>query len=234
MWNGKNKAVTFSFDDGNFQDEKVITILNKYNLKGTFNLCSGLLGKPWQNSHDGKTADCTKIKPERVKDVYLGHEVASHTISHPRLTELSDSEVIRQVEEDRLYLSNLVGYDVVGFAYPNSAPNYDKRVLDLIKNKTGIKYARTVNFTWDFSKSINLFEFHPTVYQAQIDRAIALAKEFTQKSFDSPTVFSIMGHSYEADLDLLTWEKFDELCAILSNHDDIFYGTNKDILLCKK
>ena len=183
------------------------------------------------NMHCHTTYSDGQMTPEEVKELYKNHEVAVHTLTHPNLTEQTEEEIIRQVEEDRLYLSNLVGYDVVGFAYPNSAPNYDKRVLDLIKNKTGIKYARTVNFTWDFSKNINLFEFHPTVYQAQIDRAIALAKEFTQKSFDSPTVFSIMGHSYEADLDLLTWEKFDELCAILSNHDDIFYGTNKDILL---
>ncbi len=32
MWNGKSKAVTFSFDDGNWQDKKVIEILDKYNL----------------------------------------------------------------------------------------------------------------------------------------------------------------------------------------------------------
>ena len=35
MWNGKLKAVTFSFDDGVTQDIKLIEILNKYGLKAT-------------------------------------------------------------------------------------------------------------------------------------------------------------------------------------------------------
>ena len=33
MWNGKNKAVTFSFDDGVEQDKLLIPVLDKYNLK---------------------------------------------------------------------------------------------------------------------------------------------------------------------------------------------------------
>ena len=37
MWNGKKKAVTFSFDDGVTQDIRLIEIFNKYGLKGTFN-----------------------------------------------------------------------------------------------------------------------------------------------------------------------------------------------------
>ena len=44
MWNGKNKAVTFSFDDGVLQDKRTIEILNKYGLKATFNLNSGKFG----------------------------------------------------------------------------------------------------------------------------------------------------------------------------------------------
>ena len=44
MWNGKKKAITFSFDDGVTQDIRVIKILNQYGLKGTFNLNSGFFG----------------------------------------------------------------------------------------------------------------------------------------------------------------------------------------------
>ena len=40
MWNGKKKAITFSFDDGVRQDVRLIEILNRYNLKATFNLNS--------------------------------------------------------------------------------------------------------------------------------------------------------------------------------------------------
>lgn len=35
-WQGKKKAVTFSVDDGAVQDRRVVEILNRYELKGTF------------------------------------------------------------------------------------------------------------------------------------------------------------------------------------------------------
>ena len=45
MFHGKMKAVTFSYDDGVTQDQRLIEIFNRYNLKCTFNLNSGLLGQ---------------------------------------------------------------------------------------------------------------------------------------------------------------------------------------------
>jgi len=42
VFKGNNmKAVTFSYDDGVEQDKRLIQLLNKYNLKCTFNLNSG-------------------------------------------------------------------------------------------------------------------------------------------------------------------------------------------------
>ena len=38
MWNGKNKAITFSFDDGVTQDKRLVEMLDKYGLKATFNI----------------------------------------------------------------------------------------------------------------------------------------------------------------------------------------------------
>ena len=44
MFDGKMKAVTFSYDDAVTQDKRLIEIFHKYDLKATFNLNSGLLG----------------------------------------------------------------------------------------------------------------------------------------------------------------------------------------------
>ena len=46
MFAGKMKALTFSYDDGVTQDQRLISLFNKYGLKATFNLNSELLGKP--------------------------------------------------------------------------------------------------------------------------------------------------------------------------------------------
>ena len=110
MYNGKMKAITFSYDDGVTQDIRLIEIFNKYNLKCTFNLNSGKLGMEGSLSWpDGKSVNHTKVKAEDVKAIYDGHEVAVHSLTHPNLTKLSDEEIIRQVEQDRINLSELCG-----------------------------------------------------------------------------------------------------------------------------
>ena len=38
---GKIKAFTLSYDDGNVADRKLVGMFNKYGLKGTFHLNSG-------------------------------------------------------------------------------------------------------------------------------------------------------------------------------------------------
>jgi hypothetical protein len=48
---------------------------------------------------------------------------------------------------------------------------------------------------------------------------------------DKRQVLYIWGHSYELDFNPDYWVKLEELFAYLSNRDDIFYGTNKEILL---
>ena len=110
MFDGKMKAVTFSYDDGTVQDVRLIEILNKYGLKATFNLNSEHLGRERRITVDGVEVCHDKIKPEDVRRIYAGHEIASHTLTHPRLPAIDDdAEVIRQVEEDRIKLSELAG-----------------------------------------------------------------------------------------------------------------------------
>ncbi|MBR3620206.1 MAG: polysaccharide deacetylase family protein, partial [Clostridia bacterium] len=100
MFNGKLKALTFSYDDGVTQDQRLIEILNKYSLKCTFNLNSGLLGT--SNSlicSDVTVAHC-KPRACEIKGIYEGHEIASHSLTHPHLTMCPGEEIVRQVGED--------------------------------------------------------------------------------------------------------------------------------------
>lgn len=231
MWNGKNKALTISMDDGVLQDKRFIKLLNRYGLKATFNINSELLGNSntvWFQERIS-VAHC-KFRPEEVRSVYEGHEIAGHTLKHPRLTKLEDDEVIRQVEEDRLRLSELAGYEVVGFAYPCGGVNYDSRVSELIRSHTGAKYARTIASNQSFDLQDNLFEFKPTCHMIRFDDAFARAEEFLDLTPETPKLFYIWGHSYEFDIED-TWDKVEELFRLISARNDIFYGTNKEILL---
>lgn len=231
MLNGKNKAITFSYDDGVTQDIRLINIFNKYNLKATFNINSELLGKEGELLIEGFNINHTKNNPEDVKHIYEGHEVAVHTLTHPNLIVKDDDEILRQVEQDRLNLSELVGYEVRGMAYPCGAPNCNDHVAEVIKSKTCIEYARTVDVTKSFEPYNDLYQYKGTLYHHEDwDCLFKMGKEFLELKTDTPKVFYIWGHSYEFDIYPERWKQFEEFCEMISNRQDVFYGTNLEVL----
>ena len=227
----KKKAITFSYDDGVTQDIRFVELLNKYGLKCTFNLNSELLSHKGMLIRNGQRISHYKIHKEDVKDLYDGHEVAVHTLTHPNLTRCDDAEVIRQVETDRLNLSEMVGYEVVGMAYPCGGVNNDDRVADLIKKNTGVKYSRTITTTGSFDLQENLYRFNPTAYHLDFEDMMRLGEKFMELIPETPKIFYIWGHSYEMDFGADYWVKLEAFFKLISNKDDIFYGTNKEVLL---
>lgn len=229
---GKRKAVTFSLDDGVTQDIRMVELLDKYGLKATFNLNSEKLGLPRiMIQKTGRRISHHKIAPADVKALYKDHEVAVHTLTHPNLTTLDQAEIIRQVEEDRKNLEALVGYDVVGMAYPCGAPNNDERVAAIIRDHTKIRYARTLDCIDSFDLRENLYRFDANARILQFDRLMELGKQFIEMKPDKPQIFYIWGHTYEMDYDSKNWMQFEVFCEMISGHDDIFYGTNTQVLL---
>ena len=225
----KRKAVTFSYDDGVTQDIRLIELLNKYGLKCTFNLNSERLGCKGMLTRNGLRIAHYKVHREDVPYIYEGHEIAAHSLTHPTLTTLEDTKVIRQVEQDRLNLSEIAGYEVVGMAYPNG-PN-DDRVAGLIREHTGIQYARTVTLTDSFDTQKNLYRFDPNIYHMDFDRMMTMGRQFVELKADKPQILYIWGHSYEMDYFPDAWVKLEEFFKLISGREDIYYGTNKEILL---
>ncbi len=225
------KAVTFSYDDGVTQDIRLIELFNKYGLKGTFNINSELLGKEGSLDRQGQTVSHNKVKPEELSKAYEGHEVAAHTLTHPNLTTIEEDEIVRQVEEDRKNLTRLAGYPVVGMAYPGGGINQNDFVVDVLRRRSQIKYARTTISTHNFDIQDNLLCFKPTVYHhGEWDKMFELAEEFLTLKTDEPKLFYIWGHAYEFDI-FDQWDAFEDFCIMISGKDDIFYGTNCEVLL---
>ena len=230
MYQGKNKAITFSYDDGVTQDRRLIEILNRYGLKATFNINSGLLDRPDDFLMiDGKKIGHAKVSAAEVRRLYQGHEVAVHTLTHPNLTELDEQEIVRQVEEDRKNLSALAGYEVTGMAYPCGGVNNDDRVAQVLKEHTAVRYARTITSSNSFAPQENLLRFNPSVYHLDWADMEKMADEFLDMQAETPQLFYIWGHSYEFDIND-TWDRFEAFCKKISGHSDIFYGTNREVL----
>lgn len=232
MFGGKKKAITFSYDDAVTQDIRLIEILNKYDLKATFNINSECIGHSGFLTIEGVRVDNIKHKPGEIKHIYEGHEVAAHTLNHPRLTDIEDeNEIIRQVEQDRLNLSELVGYEVKGLAYPCGSPNCDERVANIIKNNTGIKYARSFDVTGSFEPYEDLYMYKGTMSHCMNwDSFFEIGQKFLELETETPKVLYIWGHAFELDVDPKRWDRFEEFCKMISNKKDIFYGTNLEVL----
>jgi peptidoglycan/xylan/chitin deacetylase (PgdA/CDA1 family) len=231
MWNGKRKAITFSFDDGITQDIRLIELFNQYGLKGTFNLNSERLGKAFTLERNGKTVPFVHPAPEDVRAIYEGHEVAVHTLTHTNLTQCDEEEIVRQVEEDRKNLSALCGYEVVGMAYPCGGVNNDDRVAEIIARKTGVKYARTITSTKTFAlQKENYFRFNPSTYVIDEDFE-RVVDDFLALKDGEPSLLYIWGHAFEMDAEYITWENLERILKKLSGRAEIFYGTNREVLL---
>lgn len=230
-WNGKKKAVTFSFDDGVSQDRRLISILNAYGLKSTFNLNSSLFGLIGSLDRNDHIVTHNKVNPNDIAEVYRGHEVAVHTLTHPNLVYESEDAIVWQTEEDRKTLERLVGYPICGMAYPCGGENNNDRVAEVLKNRTKIQYARTITSTNNFDLQQNLLRFNPSVYYIEVEKLFEMGEAFVRLQTEEPKLFYIWGHSYEMDAEYISWEKFEEFCRMISGKDDIFYGTNRECLL---
>ncbi|HSZ26288.1 MAG TPA: polysaccharide deacetylase family protein [Cytophagaceae bacterium] len=132
-WHGFCKAAySLSFDDGLIsQYQYALPILDKYQLKATFYIITESL-----------EADSTQAPSWRFGYWYqfkqmaqAGHEIGSHTATHPRLTTLPDGK-INEAGTLQYELSSpiqrihkmLPGYPVITFAYP--FVDYNNHVME--------------------------------------------------------------------------------------------------------
>lgn len=150
---GKTKALILSYDDGALQDRKLVALMNKYGLVGTFHLNSNKLGSDVYFNYLNKA---------EIKELYKGHEVSAHTANHPNLPDIPKIDVVSEIIEDRKELERLVGYPVRGMAYPFGNTNDD--VVAIIDD-LGIEYARTVGDTYNFEIPKDFLRWQPTMHQ---------------------------------------------------------------------
>lgn len=226
------KALTFSYDDGVTQDIRLIELLNKYGMKCTFNLNSELLGREDYLIREGVRVSHIKVEPSQVREVYAGHEIAVHTLRHPNLADMDDDEeIVRQVEQDRENLSVLAGYEVVGMAYPGGGVNFTPHAAELIRQRTGVKYARTTVCNYGFERQDDLYQFQPTVYHImEPEKLFEVGRQFLELKPERQQILYVWGHSYEFDV-RNAWEQFESFLEMMAGRDDIFYGTNREVLL---
>ena len=220
---GKKKAFNITYDDGVLQDERFVALLNRYGIKGTFNLNSQLMREEFSWTHPNGMS-VTRLSPERAKHLYDGHEVASHTLTHPYMHNLSDAELYRQLKADKDNLEALFDREIRGFAVPFDY--YDDRIADCAK-ACGFAYARMSDCTGSFTPCTDAYHWKTGIYH--IDPALTDFVAAFLQTREELAVCQIVGHSYDLDAENL-WGTLERICAAVSQCDDIWLCTNAELV----
>ena len=232
---GKQKAVTFSYDDGVLQDIRLAAMFDKYGMKGTFNITSSLL-KNGEGNGIYLTADQIK---EHILD--KGHEVAVHTAHHIASALASPTHCISEVYEGRKDLEDTFDIIVRGMAYADSgvktfANGSSYEIVKNILTYSGIVYSRTAgNDNDSFELPHDLHAWYPTAHHDNpslfgwIDKFNSLSYDTVRAKLNKPALMYVWGHSYEFDMKN-NWERMEQILDRLSGKCDVWYATNIEIV----
>ena len=225
FFDGKPKALTFSYDDGVTQDIRLMEIFTARGMKGTFNINSSSFGKAYNDLQHILTAE--QVASEYKKG---GHEVACHGLTHDFLEKLTDDRALYEIFMDRCNLEKVTGGIVRGMAYAWGTYNADS--IKMAK-AAGIVYSRTTVSTGNFGLPSDWLQWHPTCHHND-SRIMELADSFNNGSPNSlpydrnPWLFYVWGHSYEFDA-AGNWAHIEAFCDKTAGKEDVWYATNIEV-----
>ena len=221
--NFRKKALTLSYDDGVKQDKRLLEIMCKNGIKGTFNINSG--------SFSIDESKGVRMSENSAKELYEKYdcEVACHGVKHLSLSQVSSAQAVADVVNDRINLENLFGKVIRGMAYANGC--YDDNVVEILR-QCGIAYSRTCITTESFGIPTDWLRL-PTTCHHKNPKLMQLAEEFLQdktshyfwSNANAAKLFYLWGHSYEFPRDN-NWNVIEEFASYIGGREDeIWYAT---------
>ena len=220
---GKKKAFVLTYDDGVLQDVRLVLLLNRYGLKGTFHLNSRLMEQEFVWHHP-KCGAVRRLPLSVAAHLYEGHEVASHTCTHPDLQGMSWEGLCYELGHDKYCLEQLVGKPVRGFGVPFD--HYDAQTAACVRS-LGFAYGRGSVETESYQpildpywQNAGMFHLNPKLW------------EFVDGFFSTEEELAcciIVGHSYDLDAEQL-WEKMEALFARVAAAEDVVSMTYLELV----
>lgn len=210
------------WDDGVAEDARLADLLRLHKAKATFNInpsnndrSKRILG--WRNK-EGR--EIWRLSLEEMKNVYSGFGVASHTMTHPRPTQIAPEAFRKEAADCRKFIEDFFGREARGFAYPYG--DYNEEVKDILREE-GFAYARTTKNVENCFPPADPMEFHSNCHflNPAFWDIFAKAKELG-------SVFYFWGHSYELDAEE-KWDSFDKKIAALNADPDVRWADIIDL-----
>ena len=214
---GNMKALIMSYDDGLVEDSKLIKLFDANNIIGTFNLNSGLLStqQHWPQDN-GPDIISTYVSKDSLLLIYKNHEIAAHGLTHQDFKNISDDEILKEVNTDISNLNKLTNRKIVSMTYPFGNSNH--HIAELISN-SGLTNARTVSDTYTFDLPDTFLLWHPTCHDS---KAMDLVNDYLTLNNNKLSLFYVWGHSWEFN-DPKRWASINEFCQKIGNQKDIWY-----------
>lgn len=215
------KIFIFSFDDGTVYDERFIKILNKHGIPCTFNLNSKLADYVWEcQGHEIR-----RFHLESKPELYEGHEIASHTATHPMITELTEEELICEIRDDCENLKNIFGVEEFGFGVPFD--QCTEREIEIVRKSGLVKYMRIPYMPENFELPKDAFHIgiNGLHNEEKIKEKIL---EFSKNTLEE-SVFVMAGHSYDLEVEA-RWDYFEELLIYLKSFEEFEFMTMMDFV----
>ncbi len=139
--------IILSFDDGwKNQYRYAFPLLQKHSMHATFFIFTN----PMEYNHPHY------ISWDEIREMSAaGMTFGAHTITHPKLTDITDEKVLeREIIDSKKVIEERIGKPVTLFAYPFGL--YNEHILDIVK-KAGYTAARTTKWG-TMQSSDKLFE----------------------------------------------------------------------------
>lgn len=215
------RYVVLTFDDGTIYDQRFIELLNKYNIPCSFNLNAGLDDFIWYFDND---KPIQRLKLDQVKDLYINHEVCSHSFTHPYFIDLNENQIIEQVNKDIQRLEKIFNREITTFAFPFT--EWNDEIINIIIEKTKIKNIRISKISDDYLPQ-DRFHIHLNAFYDDYDIYKKL-EEYSKNNLEN-SLFTIVGHSYEFEVKN-DWDKIENLLKYLSSNKDIIVTTLEEAI----
>ena len=224
--NGKEKVFTLSYDDGIDSDEKLVEMMRRHGVRGTFNICSGRMPDEPQ-PHD-ETHLWRKMTVQKCLEVYgEDMEIAIHGANHPWWARLPSDAAMLDILEDRRALERMTGKIIRGGAYPEGS--FSDSVVETLR-LAGVAYCRTTKSTGDLTVLPgDPLRLRPTCHHTD-PRLMELAQKFADAPQNGKMrMFYVWGHTFEFVREN-NWQLMEDLLTLVGGREDVWYATNIEMI----
>jgi len=171
--NDAKTALCFSFDDNNLSHLEISEMMNDYGFKGTFFVIASYM----------YTAKLRQI-------LLNGHEIGSHSWSHPDLTTLDSTSIEKELSRSKSVIDSVFNIHCVSFAEPGHQKN---------QLSTKITFEHYL-FIRNYSEYSDVARYRmPISYLTDGDYSVHEMMSLLRKNIKSGEMYELCGHGMDGE-----------------------------------